>query len=675
MMERMHAMAQRLTVTPAPLQSLTDCVQRLAQHGLRGRSDRELLDRFRHERDEAAFAELVRRHGPMVLAACRRVLRHHHDAEDVFQAAFLVLARKAGSIRRDSVAGWLHQVAFRLAVRARTLGCRRRLAPLAEPDALAEPAPHERLAAALDTELERLPEHCRAVVVLCYLEGLTQSAAARQLATTPDAVNSRLKRARELLRRRLIQQGIAPAAALTLLGSSAATAAALSGMLAARTVRAALSFASHASSACAASEFSLTLAKGALFTMSFSKIKTLALMAAATALLVATIVLNWTQARAEQALAGAAAGQGKSPPARAAAPNPKDVGKKPRSLIFLWMSGGPSQFETFDPKPGAFFDAIGTSVKGLQISQTLPRLAKQAQHLAILRGVSHREGDHARAGRLMRTGYPIDGTNYPSIAALVGKELGRAEQLRFVSIAPLQHERVGAGFLGPQYGPIEVAAQEGDGPVSFVLPDAGAFEALAKGRGEAHRKLVEKALDVTQENANLIASYGPTKFGQGCLVARRLVEQGVAVVEVTLPGWDMHQNIPGHMPLVAGALDAGLATLILDLHDKKLLDSTLVVCLGEFGRTPRINASAGRDHWPLSLSVVLAGAGIKGGQAIGKTNRDGTAIDERPVRPAELMATICAALGVDPAKTNVDANQRRVRIVEKGAEAVKEALR
>src|SRR5262245_30566174 len=195
-------------MTPASLSAVVGYVRRLGERDTRGLTDRQLLDRFTLRRDEAAFAELVRRHGPMVLATCRRVLRHQQDAEDAFQAAFLVLARKAEAVRHaESVAGWLYQVAFRLALRARSKTARHTEPLPAMPEPTAPGRPDD-LHAALDAALEQLPDHYRAVVVLCYLEGKTQTDAARQLATTPDAVNSRLKRARQLLRTRLTRRGL-----------------------------------------------------------------------------------------------------------------------------------------------------------------------------------------------------------------------------------------------------------------------------------------------------------------------------------------------------------------------------------------------------------------------------------------------------------------------------------
>jgi hypothetical protein len=349
------------------------------------------------------------------------------------------------------------------------------------------------------------------------------------------------------------------------------------------------------------------------------------------------------------------------------------------------MSGGPSQIDTFDPKPGhpngALFGAIATNVKGVEISQNLPRLAKQANHLAIIRSLRHRDGDHGRATHLMRTGYENDGrTDYPALGCVLAKELGEARPglpgyFRIGLPMPFAAAGDGPGFLGPAYAALEVGPPRGKPGGPIQLPPAAAFEALAKGRGEAHRKAVAKAFDLGEEKPATHDAYGRGAFGQGCLLARRLAEAGVPVVEVTLPGWDLHVNLPGLMPKVSAELDAAFAALLKDLHARNRLDSTLVVWMGEFGRTPRVNAGLGRDHWPNGFSVVLAGCGIKGGQVIGKTSADGTRIEARPVTPPELLATVYRALGVDPTKENRTPTGRRVPLVEKGTQAVKEALR
>jgi RNA polymerase sigma factor (sigma-70 family) len=665
----------------ASLGAVVGCVRGLAARDTHGLSDRQLLDRFCLDRDGAAFAELVRRHGPLVLAVCRRVLRHEQDAEDAFQAAFLVLARRAGSIRQgDAVGGWLHQVAHRLAVRARLVADRRRDRFTALGDEPPAPAPTADLHAALDEELARLPDHYRAAVVLCYLEGRSQAEAARLLATTAEAVNSRLKRARDLLRRRLSRHGLAVgAAALTAALTARAAGAALPPALARRAAEAACRFAAGSAS-CGASPLAADLAKGALDAMAPAKIKlVLSSLVAAAALLTAA------------ALAVPAPTPGEGRPERGAAPRhhtaPEPVGatvadgeaRPQRACIIVWLGGGPSQIDTFDPKPGQAtggpFKAIKTTAPGVEVTELLPQLAKRANHLAIIRSVTHHRGDHAGSTYLMRTGFePDEAVDYPSLGCVLAKELGEKVTglPRYVSVNSGGRVGFGPGFLGARYAPLRLGPiPRGEGP---PLPPAEAFEALEKGQGEAMRKGVTKAFDLGQEKAELRDAYGRGAFGQGCLLARRLVEAGVPVVEVGLGGWDTHANLAGALPPLCKELDAGLATLLKDLHDRKRLGSTLVVCMGEFGRTPNINQQLGRDHWPRGFSVVLAGGDVKGGQAVGKTSADGSVIDARPVTPAELLATVYQAVGIDPAKENRTGDGKTVPLVGQGTKAVKEAL-
>ena len=688
-MESMQPATQKPAMTTAAFHAFVGYARRLADGERCGRTDRELLDRFVLQRDEAAFAELVRRHGPMVLAACRRVLRHHEDAEDSFQATFLVLARKASSIRESaSVGGWLHQVAFRLALRARVSAQRRRetLAPLHDVVVAPEPRRSEvSLSAFLDRELERLPDQYRSAVVLCYLEGRTQTEAARQLATTADAVNSRLKRARELLRRRLVRHGLAlSSAALAEALPSAALWAALPSALVGSTVRAAVNFGTSPGSASGATALATALAKGALLNMCIAKTKLVSACALVLFLLAGAALLG-TPANGDVSLNLAAQKSEVKPPAQAKAPPPpgKGKGKPHKSVIILWMNGGVSQLDTFDPKPahanGKLSKAIDTRVKDLQISEHLPRLAKLANHLAIIRSLHHREGDHNRSTYLMRTGYDGDfggAIEYPSLGCVLAKELGdgRPDLPRYISINPHVTRGHGPGFLGPQYAPL-LCAGRGFAPKPIELPDVEAFEALAKGKGEKHRDAVAKAFDLDDEKAEVLDAYGHNEFGRSCLLARRLVERGVPVVELSMTGWDMHGNLLDTLPKRCAELDAGWASLLKDLHAGKRLEHTLIVFMSEFGRTPVINANAGRDHYPMSFSVVLAGAGIQGGQAIGKTSADGVSIEERPGKPPELYATIYRALGIDPTKKNRAAENINVPLVEKGAEAVKEALR
>ncbi len=337
-----------------------------------------------------------------------------------------------------------------------------------------------------------------------------------------------------------------------------------------------------------------------------------------------------------------------------------------RACILLWMAGGPSQLDTFDLKPehanGGPIRPIETSVSGVQFSEHLPSLGRQAEHLAVVRSMHTKEGDHGRATYHLRTGYVNQGSiRFPSLGALLAKELGDldADLPSYVSVLPqraFSQVAVSAGFLGPRYAPLVVGASGdelrvedlgsrldaprraerrlqllGDLETNFLSGHSGAAtdgHVTAYDRAvRLQRATAARAFDLNQEPDALRDRYGRGHFGQGCLLARRLVERGVSFVEVTLDGWDTHDNNFEQVKTLSGALDAGWSTLIEDLNSRGLLDSTLIVWMGEFGRTPAINPRAGRDHYAAAWSVVLGGGGIRGGQHIGRTSPDGMQIE------------------------------------------------
>jgi uncharacterized protein (DUF1501 family) len=389
-----------------------------------------------------------------------------------------------------------------------------------------------------------------------------------------------------------------------------------------------------------------------------------------------------------------------------------------RSCILLWMSGGPSQLDTFDLKPGHSnggpFKPIATSVPGIQISEHLPKIAKFMDHLAIVRSMHSKEGDHGRATYLLRTGYlPQGPIRYPSIGALVSRELGndRSELPNFVSIAPfriLNQGAFGSGFLGPRHAPLVVGETGGQVDRALRVEDLAPSAAVGNDHTAARIDLLEqvqreflagrpdlpalshqnaydravrlmrtaaaKAFDLTQEKANVRDAYGRNLFGQGCLLARRLVERAVPFVEVTLNGWDTHGGNAATVRSLSQTVDAAWSALMSDLKERGLLGSTLIVWMGEFGRTPKFPRPDGRDHWPNSFSGVLAGGGIKGGQVIGDTGADGATITKQPVSVPSFLATICKALGIDHQKQNISNVGRPIRIVPPGTKAVPEAL-
>jgi uncharacterized protein (DUF1501 family) len=384
-----------------------------------------------------------------------------------------------------------------------------------------------------------------------------------------------------------------------------------------------------------------------------------------------------------------------------------------RSCILLWLAGGPSQMDTFDLKPGHVnggpFKEIATAVPGVKLSEHFPQLAGQMKHLAILRSMRTREGDHARATYHLQTGYlPQGSIRFPSLGALVANELASADAdlPGFVSVMPqgaFAQAAEAAGFLGPRHAPLIVGPSGGALKVEDLRPAVlsserarervdllrqmeANFLASRPGTGTAShvtaydraRRLqspaAARAFDLSEEKEALRDRYGRSLFGQGCLLARRLVERGVPFVEVTLGGWDTHDNNFEQVRSLSSVLDPGWATLLQDLGDRGLLESTVVVCMGEFGRTPGINPRNGRDHYPAAWSLVLGGGGIKGGQAVGRTSKDGSTVEDRPVSVPDLMATICLALGLDPRKQNPSNVNRPIRLADPSAEPVKEVL-
>jgi hypothetical protein len=404
--------------------------------------------------------------------------------------------------------------------------------------------------------------------------------------------------------------------------------------------------------------------------------------------------------------------------------------QRSRSCILLWMSGGPSQIDTFDLKPGhangSTFKEIETSVPGLKISEHLPGLAKQADRLAIVRSMTTKEGDHSRGTYLMRNGYlPQGPIRYPTLGSLVSKELGlpEAEIPNFVSIAPYRFfapAAFSAGFLGPQFDPLLVGdgvaggEEEGDqyalkvadlasppgveqAKVDRRLGLLGSLNNRFIGKHETanavgHRIAYERAVmlmrseagsafNLDDEPSAVRDAYGRNRFGQGCLLARRLVERGVPFVEVTLSGvdgnnalgWDTHVDNEAMVRKLSQPLDAAWSTLMTELAERGLLDTTTIVWMGEFGRTPKPN-NGGRDHFPQAWSTVLAGGGIRGGQAVGRTSADGMEVTDRPVQVGDLLATIVSALKIDLTAQNISNVGRPIKVVDPNASPITEAL-
>jgi uncharacterized protein (DUF1501 family) len=372
-----------------------------------------------------------------------------------------------------------------------------------------------------------------------------------------------------------------------------------------------------------------------------------------------------------------------------------ELRKQGRALIVLWMAGGPSQFETFDPKPGTEnggpTEAIETAVPGIRIAKGWEQTAKVMGDIALIRSMTNKEGEHQRATYQMHTGYLPSGTvKHPSLGCAIAKELSLPEHElpAVVSVGGT----VGAGFLGVDYEPF-VVFNPGDMPQNvslnvekpryerrlgllgrleddFAARGAEAAVAEHKRLYEKTRKMVlspdVKAFEIAGESEQTKSRYGNTQFGRACLLARRLVEHGVTYVEVRSNGWDTHQDNFAATTRLAGQTDPGFGALVADLKERGMLDRTLVVWMGEFGRTPRINPGTGRDHYPRAFNVALAGGGTRGGQVIGASSADGTAAKDHPVTVADLFSTVCKSLAVNPTTENISPLGRPLKIVDGG---------
>ena len=367
-----------------------------------------------------------------------------------------------------------------------------------------------------------------------------------------------------------------------------------------------------------------------------------------------------------------------------------------KSAILLWMGGGPPTIDMFDLKSGAAtggpFAPINTT-GDMQICEHLPLLAEQMKHLAVVRSMSTREADHMRGRYYMHTGYvPNPNITHPSYGAVVAHELiNQVPQLEIPPFVTIGGPSEGPGFLGMAFAPFQV---DSSGRVRNL--DMGVEEArladrmkmlavlerrfIREGRGSAaedHAKVLDKTLAlmtseqmsafrVQQESEEVRERYGESGFGRACLMARRLVESGVPFVEVDFGGWDLHQNTHTTLETKLPTLDKAMSALVADLVARGLWQDTVVLCMGEFGRTPRINGNAGRDHWARSWSAVVGGGSIQGGQAIGETNEDGTRVITEPYTSEDLMASVCKAMGISLQTTFTASNGRPMKIANGG---------
>jgi len=374
-----------------------------------------------------------------------------------------------------------------------------------------------------------------------------------------------------------------------------------------------------------------------------------------------------------------------------------DLRKRQLSCILLWMAGGPSQLETFDPKPGTEHGgetkAIATAVPGISIAEGWDHTAKVMKDIALVRSMTNKEGNHQRATYQLHTGYVPSATiKHPHIGCSMASELGESH-FDLPHIVSIGGPTTGAGFLGAALEPFVV--QNPSNPPENTQPkvatdrfrrrlglldrlEGAGFERTGGAdRVRDHRALYRqtakmilspnmKAFNLDEEPGPLRDAYGRTPFGQGCLLARRLAQAGATFIEVRCNGWDTHQQNHERVGKLANQVDPGFATLVTDLKQKGMLNQTLVVWMGEFGRTPKINANAGRDHFPKVFNVALAGGGVKGGQVIGASNPDGSDVKDHPVGVPDLLTSLCHALKVDPTKEMMSPIGRPIKIVDGG---------
>ena len=376
-----------------------------------------------------------------------------------------------------------------------------------------------------------------------------------------------------------------------------------------------------------------------------------------------------------------------------------EMKRQGKACIMAFLSGAPSQMETWDPKPGTEnggpTKGIDTKIAGVQFAEFWPKLAGMTDTISVIRSMAGKEAAHERGRYHLRTGRRMVGSEkHPHFGSVVAHKLGNPDSdiPNFVSIG----RTISSGFMGVEVAPF-VLDRAGQLPANvkstvaevrrkqrmslLQQQDADFAKAGATGLVTEHQELYDKAADLMTssrlkafsldgENDKTKNQYGKHAFGQSCLVARRLVESGVPFVEVQRGGWDMHQNLWQNMPKTAGEVDQGVAALLRDLKQRGMLERTLVIVLGEFGRTPKINQrepQVGRDHWARNFNLLIAGCGIKGGVCVGQTSDDGMEITDRPVDVDDLFQTMAECLGIDPYEELITPAGRPLRIVDNGA--------
>ncbi|MEM7673645.1 MAG: DUF1501 domain-containing protein [Verrucomicrobiota bacterium] len=373
-------------------------------------------------------------------------------------------------------------------------------------------------------------------------------------------------------------------------------------------------------------------------------------------------------------------------------------GKRAKNVIYLYMAGGMSQIDTFDPKPGSEnqgpVSSIGTEIDGLFVSQYLPLMAMQMQDVAVIRSLTSTQGAHQQGRYFMHTSYaPRGSITHPGLGAWILALQGR-ENVNLPGAVRVGGRDGGPGFLGTEFAPVPIGDPNnglqnikpyGRLSIDDIEDRIHLSELLdtefhkdypiekVKSYNTVYREAMSLmnsqdlgAFDISSEPESLKKKYGSSRFARGCLLSRRLVENGVRFAEVILGGWDTHNNNFANVQTKAMELDQAMSALIEDLRERRLLDDTLVVLATEFGRTPKINVNDGRDHFPSAFTCLLAGSGIKGGTVYGSTNTDGTEVESNPITIPDFNATIAHALGLPIAREILAPNGRPFTIADDG---------
>ena len=382
----------------------------------------------------------------------------------------------------------------------------------------------------------------------------------------------------------------------------------------------------------------------------------------------------------------------------------EELKRQQRHCVLIFLGGAPSQLETFDPKPGTDnggpTKAISTAIPGVEFAEYWPKLAASMNVLSVIRTIAGKEAAHERGAYHLKTGRRMGPLKAPHFGSIVAHKLGdpQAEIPNFISIGNTES----SGFLGVKVAPF-VIDKAGNLPANVTAgvpparvdrrlkmlsqQDSDFDRAGASAIAKEHRSLYEratrmmtsdrlKAFQLDSESDATKAAYGKSGFGQGCLVARRLVESGVPFVEVQRGGWDMHDGLWKKMSSTAADVDQGVARLVADLKDRGLLDRTVVIVVGEFGRTPKISttgADPGRDHWAKNFNLLVGGGGIKGGVCVGRTSKDGMEIADHPVEVEQFFRTLAKAMTINADEELYTPEGRPIRIVDT-AEPVRELL-